>query len=58
MFNQLRVLKRKTKDLRVEVRNLRRITQAQAINIKETIRETFTKIKVKYFRWSYLDVVL
>uniref|UniRef100_T1IL96 Actin interacting protein 3-like C-terminal domain-containing protein n=1 Tax=Strigamia maritima TaxID=126957 RepID=T1IL96_STRMM len=46
MYNQLRLFKKKTKEMRLEVRNLRRMSQAQAINIKETIRETFLKIKV------------
>uniref|UniRef100_T1JCW6 Actin interacting protein 3-like C-terminal domain-containing protein n=1 Tax=Strigamia maritima TaxID=126957 RepID=T1JCW6_STRMM len=46
MYNQLRLFKKRTKEMRLEVRNLRRMSQAQAINIKETIRETFLKIKV------------
>ncbi|GAB6033402.1 hypothetical protein CHUAL_013163 [Chamberlinius hualienensis] len=45
VYSQLRMLKKKTKDLKVEVRNLRRITQSQSMNIKESIREAFVKIK-------------
>ncbi|XP_071038407.1 coiled-coil domain-containing protein AGAP005037 isoform X5 [Parasteatoda tepidariorum] len=45
MYSQLRHLRRQTKDLRLEVRNLRRIAQSQAITAKETVRETCLKIK-------------
>ncbi|XP_046396543.1 coiled-coil domain-containing protein AGAP005037 isoform X6 [Ischnura elegans] len=45
MYNQLRVLQRKAKDLRQEVRNLRRMSQAQAHSVRETIRDTFIKIR-------------
>lgn len=47
MYNQLRVLQKKAKDLRQEMRNLRRMSQAQAHTIKEAIRDTF--IKIRYF---------
>ncbi|GIY10730.1 coiled-coil domain-containing protein AGAP005037 [Caerostris extrusa] len=45
MYSQLRHLRKQTKDLRLEVRNLRRIAQSQAITAKETVRETCLKIK-------------
>ncbi|KAL1514168.1 hypothetical protein ABEB36_003472 [Hypothenemus hampei] len=45
MYNQLRSLQKKAKDLRAEVRNLRRMSQAQAHSVKETIRDTFIKIR-------------
>ncbi|KAG8222310.1 hypothetical protein J437_LFUL001852 [Ladona fulva] len=45
MYNQLRILQRKAKDLRQEVRNLRRMSQAQAHSVRETIRDTFIKIR-------------
>ncbi|CAG9837791.1 unnamed protein product [Diabrotica balteata] len=45
MYNQLRGLQKKAKDLRAEVRNLRRMSQAQAHSVKETIRDTFIKIR-------------
>lgn len=45
MYNQLRGLQKKAKDLRTEVRNLRRMSQAQAHSVKETIRDTFIKIR-------------
>nr|CAD7432317.1 unnamed protein product [Timema monikensis] len=45
MYNQLRGLQKKAKDLRQEVRNLRRMSQAQAHTVRETIRDTFIKIR-------------
>ncbi|EEB10235.1 conserved hypothetical protein [Pediculus humanus corporis] len=45
MYNQLRGLQKKAKDLRQEMRNLRRMSQAQAHTIKEAIRDTFIKIR-------------
>ncbi|XP_069692047.1 coiled-coil domain-containing protein AGAP005037 isoform X5 [Periplaneta americana] len=45
MYNQLRGLQKKAKDLRQEVRNLRRMSQAQAHSVRETIRDTFMKIR-------------
>ncbi|KAK9869705.1 hypothetical protein WA026_003445 [Henosepilachna vigintioctopunctata] len=45
MYNQLRNLQRKAKDLRSEVRNLRRMSQAQAHTVREAIRDTFIKIR-------------
>lgn len=45
MYNQLRTLQKKAKDLRAEVRNLRRMSQAQAHTVRETIRDTFIKIR-------------
>ncbi|XP_048518708.1 coiled-coil domain-containing protein AGAP005037 isoform X3 [Dendroctonus ponderosae] len=45
MYNQLRGLQKKAKDLRAEVRNLRRMSQAQAHSVKETIRDAFIKIR-------------
>lgn len=45
MYNQLRSLQKKAKDLRAEVRNLRRMSQAQAHSVRETIRDAFIKIR-------------
>lgn len=45
MYNQLRVLQKKAKDLRQEARSLRRMSQAQAHSIRETIKDTFIKIR-------------
>ncbi|KAG5899337.1 hypothetical protein JTB14_029286 [Gonioctena quinquepunctata] len=45
MYNQLRSLQKKAKDLRAEMRNLRRMSQAQAHSVKETVRDTFIKIR-------------
>lgn len=45
MYNQLRGLQKKAKDLRTEVRNLRRLSQAQAHSVRESIRDTFIKIR-------------
>lgn len=44
VYNQLRVLQKKAKELRTDVRNLRRTSQANAITMKEILRETVTKI--------------
>jgi len=57
MYNQLRGLQKKAKDLRQEVRNLRRMSQAQAHTVRETIRDTFIEIRygecVEHVRVSY-----
>ncbi|XP_043278734.1 uncharacterized protein [Venturia canescens] len=45
MYNQLRGLQKKAKDLRQEVRNLRRMSQTQAHTVRETIRDTFITIR-------------
>ncbi|KAK6617348.1 hypothetical protein RUM43_014357 [Polyplax serrata] len=45
MYNQLRGLQKKAKDLRQEMRILRRLSQTQAHTIKEAIRDTFIKIR-------------
>ncbi|KAG8184101.1 hypothetical protein JTE90_025407 [Oedothorax gibbosus] len=45
MYVQLRHLRKQTKDLRLEVRNLRRIAQAQSVTARDTVRETCLKIK-------------
>ncbi|KYN00762.1 hypothetical protein ALC62_08445 [Cyphomyrmex costatus] len=45
MYNQLRGLQKKAKDLRQEVRNLRRMSQAQAHTVRETIKDTFITIR-------------
>ncbi|KAJ8666817.1 hypothetical protein QAD02_008479, partial [Eretmocerus hayati] len=41
MYNQLRSLQKRASDLRQEMRNLRRLSQAQAHTVRETIRDTF-----------------
>lgn len=46
MYNQLRGLQKKAKDLRQEVRNLRRMSQAQAHSVRETVRDTYIKIRL------------
>ncbi|XP_034938223.1 coiled-coil domain-containing protein AGAP005037 isoform X3 [Chelonus insularis] len=45
MYNQLRGLQKKAKDLRQEVRHLRRMSQTQAHTVRETIRDTFITIR-------------
>ncbi|XP_067130546.1 coiled-coil domain-containing protein AGAP005037-like isoform X4 [Centruroides vittatus] len=45
LYTQLRQLRKQTKDLKLEVRNLRRVAQAQAVTAKETVRDTCLKIK-------------
>nr|CAH7761768.1 unnamed protein product [Callosobruchus chinensis] len=44
-YNQLRCLQKKAKELRAEARNLRRMSQAQAHSVKETVRDAFIKIR-------------
>ncbi|CAN8021659.1 unnamed protein product [Ixodes persulcatus] len=44
--SQLQHLRKQTKDLRLEVRNLRRMTQAQTVTAREMIREVCLKIKI------------
>ena len=45
IYNQLRCLQKKTKDMRSELRDLRRLAQAQTYSVCENIRETFIKIR-------------
>ncbi|CAD6208096.1 GSCOCG00010361001-RA-CDS, partial [Cotesia congregata] len=45
LYNQLRGLQKKAKDLRQEVRNLRRMSQAQAHSVREAIKDTFITIR-------------
>lgn len=45
MYNNLRGLQKKAKDLRTEVRSLRRMSQAQAIAIREDINDAFMRIR-------------
>ncbi|KAK7072315.1 Actin interacting protein 3 [Halocaridina rubra] len=44
VYNQLRVLQKKAKELRTDVRNLRRTSQANALTMKEILRDTVAKI--------------
>lgn len=46
VYNQLRQLRKRTKDLRLELRNLRRMAQTQAGMAKETLKETCVKIRL------------
>lgn len=45
LYNQLRGLQKKAKDLRQEMRSLRRMSQAQAHAVRETVRDTYIKIR-------------
>lgn len=45
MYNHLRGLQKKTKELRTEARALRRMSQAQAIAIREDINDAFMRIR-------------
>lgn len=45
VYNHLRGLQKKAKDLRTEVRTLRRLSQAQAIAVREDIKDTFMRIR-------------
>ncbi|XP_060809559.1 coiled-coil domain-containing protein AGAP005037 isoform X7 [Amyelois transitella] len=43
-FNQLRILQKQSRDLRIETRNLRRSTLAHAIQMRQLMAETIVKI--------------
>ncbi|XP_037915678.1 uncharacterized protein LOC119654382 isoform X3 [Hermetia illucens] len=45
VYNHLRGLQKKAKDLRMEVRTLRRLSQAQAVAVREDIKDTFMRIR-------------
>ncbi|XP_033223057.1 uncharacterized protein LOC117176829 isoform X2 [Belonocnema kinseyi] len=45
MYNQLRVFQKKAKDLNQEKRNLRRMAQAQAHTVRESIRDSYITIR-------------
>ncbi|XP_046803502.1 coiled-coil domain-containing protein CG32809 isoform X5 [Lucilia cuprina] len=45
VYNHLRGLQKKAKDLRTEVRTLRRLSQAQAVAVREDIKSTFMRIR-------------
>ncbi|XP_031635781.1 uncharacterized protein LOC116348799 isoform X4 [Contarinia nasturtii] len=45
VYNHLRGLQKKAKDLRIEVRTLRRLSQAQAIAVREDIKDAFMGIR-------------
>ncbi|XP_021699858.1 coiled-coil domain-containing protein AGAP005037 isoform X4 [Aedes aegypti] len=45
VYNNLRGLQKKAKDLRTEVRAMRRLTQTQAVAIREDIKDTFMRIR-------------
>lgn len=45
VYNHLRGLQKKAKDLRIEVRTLRRLSQAQAIAVREDIKDAYMRIR-------------
>jgi TolA-binding protein len=45
MFNQLRNLQKKARDLKGDIRVLRRSVQTQAHSVRETIKDTFLRFK-------------
>ncbi|XP_055846008.1 uncharacterized protein LOC129911982 isoform X5 [Episyrphus balteatus] len=45
VYNHLRGLQKKAKDLRMEVRTLRRLSQAQAVAVREDIKDAFMRIR-------------
>lgn len=45
VYNHLRGLQKKAKDLRIEVRTLRRLSQAQAVAVREDIKDAFMRIR-------------
>lgn len=44
-YNHLRNLQKKAKDLRMEVKTLRRLAQTQAVAVREDIKDTFMRIR-------------
>lgn len=46
MYNQLRSLQKKAKELKSDMKMLRRNVQAQAHTVRETLRDTFLRFKV------------
>lgn len=44
-YNQMRVLQKKAKDLRIEMRTLRRLAQAQAVAVREDIKDAFINMR-------------
>lgn len=45
MYNQLRMLQKKAKELKTDIKFLRRSVQAQAHTVRETLRDTFLRFK-------------
>lgn len=45
VYNHLRGLQKKAKDLRSETRTLRRLAQTQAVAVREDIKDTFMRIR-------------
>lgn len=45
VYNHLRGLQKKAKDLRMEMRTLRRLSQAQAVAVREDIKDAFMGIR-------------
>lgn len=45
VYNHLRGLQKKAKDLRLEMRTLRRLSQAQAVAVREDIKDAFMGIR-------------
>lgn len=60
VYNHLRVLQKKTKDLKSEVKTLRRLAQTQTISIREDIKDTFMRIRATLLvtninQWGQFD---
>ncbi|XP_058053605.1 coiled-coil domain-containing protein AGAP005037 [Anopheles bellator] len=60
VYNQLRGLQKKAMDLRTEARTLRRLTQTQAVAVREDIKDTFMRIRATLlsntgFAWGQDD---
>lgn len=60
VYNHLRGLQKKTKDLKTEVKTLRRLAQTQTISIREDIKDTFMRIRATLLvtntnQWGQFD---
>lgn len=45
VYNHLRCLQKKAKDLKTEVKTVRRLAQSQAVAVREDIKDTFMRIR-------------
>jgi len=56
MYNQLRILQKKAKELKGDMKILRRSVQTQAHTVRETLRDTFLRFKCVKLLFLYEPV--
>lgn len=59
-YNNLRSLQKKARDMKTEIKTLRRLAQAQAVAVREDIKDTFMRIRATLHtsagnQWSQSD---